>query len=308
MKTQFRLYAKGIVASSKELNSDDVAITLVEFSGAIDGEINSDTEEIIDTGIDANGQPYQINVTLSNTIVATWLNLADPNRITAPDVVVGTPVLVYRYGTNDKYYWETIGKGNFRLETIINRISNNRNPKDVLNDDNSVWSKQSTHEKILVIQTPKNDGEFCRWTVYIDMKNGNAGISNDIGDRFYIDAKEKIVEMENSDNSIVSCNKESINIFSKDKINIETRSLNIKANDITTTADSLSETIATINSTVSNWTVNADNYSLTASFEVDGDSAFSGGDITHNDINIGFDHKHADGTGAMGNTGIVVPV
>lgn len=307
MESKLKLYSKGIVARSKELNSNDIFVTPIEFTGAIDGEINSDVVDFIDTGTDANGNEYQIPVTTSNTVRAEWLNLGGSNRITAPDVVVGEEVLIYRYGSTDRYRWESIGYHPRRLETIINRISNNIDPSiNVLNDDNSYWTKMSTHEQLIILKTVMNNKEAAEFKVYLNLAEGTAGIIDQKNNSFFIDGPNNIVELENADGTIVSLNKTILNLYSVDEINIETKTLTIKANTINTKAETLNADINNIsikgdslNVEVTNVSYTSGNYSVSASFSIEGSS------FTHNGINVGYNHKHIGGTAAMGNTDIV---
>lgn len=325
MQSKFKLFSKGIVAASKELNSKMILVTLVEHQPCIDGSINSDIDQLVDKGVDASGKPYQIKVTLSDTVKAEWLNNSNSNRVTPPDVVAGEEVLIYRYDTNDKYYWETIGNGHKRLETVINRYSNNTDPSITeLDDDNSYWSKVSTHEKVIVIQTSKSNGEEYTFVAFIDTDQGAVGINDDIGNRIYLNSGDRIVEMENADGSIVSCNKTAINILSSDEINMQTKTMNVTADTINTKAKLHEEKIDSINTTGSTMNVYMSDITFTATFTMNGISTLngatsitgsttlgagatiSGGQLTHNGISVGSTHKHAGGT-IDGKTEVVIP-
>src|SRR5690606_555632 len=91
-----------------------------EVLGGADGAIAFNPMEFIHKGMDSEGNPYDIKVTMDTTINAEWLP-AGTNRLTPPDVVVGELVEIYRLGDTDQFYWRTMGlRDNLRtLETVI---------------------------------------------------------------------------------------------------------------------------------------------------------------------------------------------
>lgn len=315
MESKLKLFSKGIVARSKELGNNTIIVTPYEHLAAINGDINSDVHEYIDVGTDSNGDEYRIPIQTSNTVTADWYDIGGRNTETAPDVVVGEEVLLYRYGNLDSYKWTSLGTHPRRLETVVKRYSNNRDASNnVLDESNSYWTKLSTHEKVFIFKTAANDGEVCVFTVYLDTKNGTAGIQDDKGNSISLDSQERIIDLRNGDGTLVTLDKTTLNIFAVDAINIETKTLTTKADTINTVAKSLNENIDDISIKgdslkveIANVSYTSENYNVTASFSINGNFAAVDGTFTHDGINLDGMHLHEDGTGAMGNTGVVFP-
>lgn len=172
--SRLRFYSLGVVAENKRLSSKEIYVTPIEDLSMYDGELNAKEESIKETGKDALAKDYTKSVNSSNTIIARWLSLGTPNRLTAPDVRTGEMVVIYQFGDHNRYYWSTISEDISlrRLETVIWAISGSASDNDKVNPQNTYYLEVSSHKKIVKFHTSKVNGEKVSYDVTFDTGNG----------------------------------------------------------------------------------------------------------------------------------------
>lgn len=236
----FRIVSIGYSAVNKERGTHDIEVLLAEKNPFSDGEISDNVEKFEAKGEDSEGgNAFDVSLESTSTVKATWFPLGNTNRKSSPDIRRGEPVIVFRMGDADKYYWvewqhrETLR----RLETVIWSISNESKENKEVTSENSYWMVASTHDKHVRLHTSKSDGEPYEYDIEINTKEGTLSIRDDYDNIIYLNSAEKIIHIENRDKSLIEVNKTVINMESRAEINLKTRKYTLTASDsITETA------------------------------------------------------------------------
>jgi hypothetical protein len=195
--SQFKIYSYGIVADNKALSSKIINVTPIEIASMLDGELASNPTTVESKGKDIHEKEYNISVTKDNVIEATWLPFGT-NRVTAPDVRRGEPVLIWQYGSTDKYYWSILGlKDDLRrLETVVYAF--NANPSEAskeFNPDDNYFIEISTHNKQVTFHTSKANGEPFVYAFQFNTGEGKVLLADDAGNSFEIDSNVPHMKM-----------------------------------------------------------------------------------------------------------------
>lgn len=220
-QSKLRIYSIGRVAINKEMSSNEIEVTPIEFVPMMDGEIEYKPEDLYSKGLDHLGKEYQVKVSIDQTITAEWFSLST-NRITSPDVRRGEQVLIYQYGDTDKYYWTSMGRNDNlrRLETVIYAWSDESdNGKDIeLNIDNCYTLEVSTHKKHITLKTSKNDKEDFLYTIQVDAKNSHVTITDDKDNYIQLNSKDTVIECHNHDGTWTKLDKMNLTAFAPDSL------------------------------------------------------------------------------------------
>lgn len=191
-KSALELYSLGAVVETKALGSDIIKVTPIEdfaFENGFLNEIKKRHNVVIPDSI---GRTKKADVEGGVTIEAKWIPFGHSNRISAPDVVKNETVVLFRFGSNDTYYWSSIFREPSlrRLEKVLYAWSNIRDGigKKVFDRLTSYWMEVSTFDKWIWLKTNKNDGEPFAYDVKIDTKRGNIEIKDSAGEFFRFDS------------------------------------------------------------------------------------------------------------------------
>lgn len=213
-----RPWARGIVAENKTLNQNDVLVTPIEILFQLDGEISVNSESLSDSGLDADGNNYTVNVQSRAAIRCSWLPLGS-NRTTAPDVRRGERVMIYKYADADIYYWKEIGLDDDlrRLETIILRFSDlpDGTSDEELGPDNCYFMSISTHVGMIELVTCKSNKEPFAYKIQLNTHDGIFLLTDDIDNYLQLESGEHIITFENADKTRVELNKEDLFLFAR---------------------------------------------------------------------------------------------
>ena len=187
-KSALELYSLGAVVETKVYGSDIIKVTPIEdfaFETGFLNEIKKKHNVVIPDSI---GRTKKANVEGGVTIEAKWIPFGHSNRISAPDVVKNETVILFRFGSNDTYYWTSVFREPSlrRLEKVLYAWSHIRDGigKKVFDRLTSYWIEVSTFDKWIWIKTNKNDGEPFAYDVKIDTKNGKIEIKDSAGEFF----------------------------------------------------------------------------------------------------------------------------
>ena len=218
-------YGIGIVVEDKPRKSDIVKITNIEEFPYTDGKLIDNKEELKHELPDKKGIPRKSSATRDLIIEATWLGGYDSNRITAPDVIKNETVDIYRYADTQEYYWRKRGRepGIRRLETVCYMYGNLQAPLKEWDKRSSYWQEFSTHDKHIVIQTSKSDGENYKYSVQISPKKNQLYEGDDIGNFRRLLSSERLIDNENTDGTFHQLYKTNYIFGSEDMIYGKTR-------------------------------------------------------------------------------------
>ena len=265
-QSKLRIYSLGTVAANKPLATDEIEVLPIEISMMVDGEISDQRETLSAAAKDSDGGAYSIEVNTSNSIKAKWLGSCRGNRVTSPDVRRGDPVIIWRFGDTDKYYWETRDDLNLRrLETVIWRFSATKEEGATLSDKNSYMVEVSTHKKLLHIHTSEANGEYCSIDIQLNTQEGFFQYQDTKDNTILVNAKENQIEIQNGDNSLFNMIGKKLFIKTDELIDIKTKTFNVTATDITTKATTNKLTTSTNDIEADTQTTNATTNELTAS-------------------------------------------
>jgi hypothetical protein len=271
-----RIWSKGVAASNKALNTDELSVIPYEVTPTLDGELDDSISEQVMEGKDAFGVSYSVKVQTSAAIVAKWLPFGDRST-TAPDIRRGERVVIYRFADSNDYYWvdEGLDRHLRRLETIIYRVA--ATPEDLksetveLTEDNCYFLTISTHEGLISFTTSKANGEPYAWTFQFDTKNGVWTVGDDSGNYIQINPNEPLIHLQNANGTFVKLNRENIEGYAPQNIDLKAvQQILMQCQSFTLTADDS----ATINTPTLQCNVDQSNF--TGNVSVGGDVSVAG--------------------------------
>lgn len=158
-----------------------------------------------------------------NYIIAIYKD-EQPNVMQPPLVRKGEQVLLTNYADTDTWYWRSEGRNDNTRRTDQYRIGvgGTLENSPQLNDDNSYFMEfDSRDQKRIRISTSKANGEEFRYLLLIDPGNNTVALSDDVGNIFAINSKEKRVCMKNQDNSLIDLNQKNIVIACEQDITLK---------------------------------------------------------------------------------------
>lgn len=223
--SKFRPYSAGVVAENKELSSNKVQVVPVEVLPMLDGELKSNPSPLESSGVDANGENYELSLDTDIAIEAEWLRW-NTNRQTSPDVRRGERVMLWQYADTDKFYWTSLGMDQHlrKLETVRYAISATRDEAETeLTPDNTYSVEMSSHNKTITVKTCKADNEVNDYTLQINGKDGIVVIADDLGNYLQLESQENRITFKNADGTEWILNKNEITGYAKDycKVHID---------------------------------------------------------------------------------------
>lgn len=283
-----KMYSYGEVTANKESGSWTITAKLTEKRYTVAEEAVTNPQKNVvefDTG---EGKAHIETVT-DNSIKARWLP-RNTNRITAPDVRRGDPVIIWKLG-NKQYFWEELSEGhNKRLETVVWAFSSN--PDEEIDREslkNAYFFSMSTHEKHVRLVTTKHNGEPYAYNIELDTKEGVFKSEDDVGNMGYLNSAETELGMVNADGSFVKVTKKDVVINAVDNIaatagkdvEFRCRKLTIIADEIVGDAQSTKFTGNTTieGQTTTNGLANTGSCESTGGFDTEG-AIRAGGIIT----------------------------
>ena len=171
---------EGVVVKDKDPDSAELRISPTEHVTDITTDLNKFKDKKTNTYQDAAGKDVKLSTDRKSYITATWTPLFSPNRVTAPDLVMGERVDIWQVGRTDKYYW-TVSRGTDdlrNLEEIIYIISNKTDHKETLDESNTIKIVISSKDQRLYIHTPKNRKEPTEMLLDFDYGKGRIRMTN----------------------------------------------------------------------------------------------------------------------------------
>lgn len=283
LESKLRIYSIGKVVEPKLLGSNQIVVRATEVHPFHDGELKSDPGVVQAEGEDSTGKKYVKEIDTDISIIAKWFPLGAGNRTSAPDVRRNERVLIWQYEQQDEYFWTSLDLdlGYRRLETVIHRWSNTKDESvSELTDDNSWWLEVSTHKKTITLKTNNSDGEQYTYGFQINAKEGRVFLTDNLDNSFLLDSKNRILELENTDGSLLSINKKAILIKAIDSVTVDTKDFTVKSKNSTINGSS--------NVTLSGGKVDVKG----TKFTVAPATEFTGSSVKHKGFKIDKTHKH----------------
>ena len=178
--SKWEFFGKGLVTKDKSKSGFMVEVIPFEHLSNVDGEVIE--------GYDGS----------NNFVKAMWMNLEGGSRMTAPNVMKGEKVHIYKYGELENgYYWTTEGSTDFKLrklEHIEHRWSDQKDQGEATKDKCYTFDV-STRDGYIEFQSSKNNGEPNLFNMKVDLKKGvfDIGWDTDVG--IQIDSNTRIITM-----------------------------------------------------------------------------------------------------------------
>lgn len=231
--SNFKLYCIGTVAESKsDISTPIIQVTLDEIHPLEDGDKISSQEKYTAFGEDRKGTPYRAEVSVDKTVDATWIRTG--NRVSAPDVVRGEKVSIYRYDNDDKFYWSETGIGKTfnrrKKETVIHAVSAvaSDNEKTECNSENCYTAVMSGHGQKIVIDMPIASDEKAAMRATFDGTTGVIEIKM-MGVGVFTINHERVITAALEGGASMELNKGDITL-KFDNLNLEGNNANFKIN------------------------------------------------------------------------------
>lgn len=228
------------VMCNKETNTHVIQVNLPKDFPSQDGENTATAEESKTDFTSTSGNQKTGNVLLANTVPATWLSL-NSHRVSAPDVRVGSRVVLYQFMNDNKYYWTTFGlDGTFRLETVIYAISAspNINENTPITPDNYYIFTISSHQKKIEFLSGQGNGEALGYQFTLNLQEGWFGSMDSDGNMLVVNGPERSLTYNNVDKTQLSINKKDFTLVNEGDSTIQsTENFTVKSKNITLIAD-----------------------------------------------------------------------
>lgn len=233
----------GVVAVNKQTGSNEIQVYVRSMFPMADGELGPTLKTETTTAKSSDGGEQSSQVMKSTSVPATWRGF-DSNRITAPDVRVGSQVLLFHVGNGnepDQLYWTPwdVGPEKHRLETVVYAFNaSNRYDENVPFDPKDYYIIEvSSHLGRINVSTSKANNEKNAYTLSINGKDGQFTVMDDLSNLLHLNSMEHTWLMRNADETfltlskenIVMCNKGSTTIKSEVSVDIITETFSVKA-------------------------------------------------------------------------------
>ena len=211
-ETQLKPFGLGIVAEAKAAGNKFITVHLSDAFPLHEGEIKSTHEKLEIVNKNALGEEYKDTLQRNTCVTAEWFG--GDNRFTSPCVQKGEQVKLFHIPGTDRFYWDSVGRDNNlrRTETIVGGIAASGekpgNAIELTNKNSYVYGIDST-TGIIYLNTSKNNGEKAAYKLYLNTKDGNWSVEDDLGNHVQMDSTKPHFLIELSDGtSIEARNKE----------------------------------------------------------------------------------------------------
>jgi hypothetical protein len=198
-KSQLRRWCIGIVAETKPDYVDIVKVFPVEHLTYEEGDV-LETETYDASVPDKNGVVKSSSTQRQRWLEAKWLPDGADGRQSAPDVVNGETVVLYRYANSEKFFWRTMFREPKlrRLEHVVHAFSNLKEGRDAFDMKSSYGYVFSTKNKFIQIWTSDSDGEDFIYDLAINTQENTYHVRDNIDNIMGIISDEKEVYCRNA--------------------------------------------------------------------------------------------------------------
>lgn len=211
-------YGVGVVTMDKETNTDEIQVSIKSLFPESDGAAETTAQQQTITTQSPTGDTKSSTTLQSNTVSAKWMPI-NTNRVTAPDVRIGSKVVVYKFQGQNTFRWTYFGMdGTLRLETIIWAFSAspNVNENTPVTPDNYYMLFLSTHQKKIQLITGQGNGEPTKYVIELNTGTGQFSI---------VDGEDNIISLNSMEHAFSYLNQE------KSYINIAKKNITLSCED-----------------------------------------------------------------------------
>lgn len=229
----------GIVAENKVLGQNDILVWPYQKTPWMQGDVQGQLQKITVKSVDANGKKIESSANTDTVIEAKW-RPGDSNWSTAPDVQRGEVVELIRYADMNTYFWRERGDGAAarRVETKRMLVSANKTSGEP-NPNTHYMLEISGHTGAINITTSQANGEVSKYHITINATGGIISLGDAEGNEIYLSTKEKIIQLRNSDGSLVQVNEKDIGLWclenmllaSKENIMLQAKNMKMVATE-----------------------------------------------------------------------------
>lgn len=233
--SNLKTYCIGVVAVTKKPGDDIISVYPTEKLAYEDGDVATNSKEVKITGKNASGVSFTSASTRNSTIEARWFSDGLDGRQTAPDVVAGETVRVYRFADSEVFYWKTIFREPAlrRLEHVVYAYSNLPSGRTPFGNSSSYGQLFSTLDKKISIWTSSSNGEKFSYQCTLDAKNSTVRIQDNVANTVGINSSETEVFIKNSKGTTVSVIGEKIILSSKVAVDLKTKGFTMSGENVT---------------------------------------------------------------------------
>jgi hypothetical protein len=205
----------GTVAEDKNDNSRFISVYLKEALPFHENEINGEFVNVRRTGVDADGNKYDITHQRGGALKAEWR--MDGNRITSPNVRRGETVEVWTSGDSSIYFWSEVGRHNHlrRTERVVWGYAADKTPvtEDVMRTaDNSYTVEVNSKKKHITVKTTMANDEIAKYTIQMNGGSGTLTICDQNNNIIQINTPQTTITLKNAAGTYISLNNSVINM------------------------------------------------------------------------------------------------
>lgn len=279
-------YGVGTVTMDKDTNTDEIQVNVKSLFPESDGATETTAEEQTVTTQTPTGDTKSSTTLQSNTVSAKWMAI-NTNRVTAPDVRVGSKVVVYKFQGQNTFRWTYFGMdGTLRLETIIWAFSAspNVNENTPVTPDNYYMLLLSTHQKKIQLVTGQGNGEPTNYVIELNTGTGQFSIVDGEDNVISLNSMEHAFTYLNQEKSFLNIQKKNVTMSCEDQMVLKaTNKLMIQCKELSLKAD----TSISVETQTTNWksptfnlignVIHNGNYEQTGNFVQKGNTTIVGG-------------------------------
>lgn len=268
----------GIVAENSLFGKErTILVVPITQTPNMKGKLEYVPYKITTNGVNAKGMAYTDTITSSSALTAVWYTDGG-NRITAPQMRKGERVELFRFeGDSVIYFTQCNFDRNLKLQeaqTDSWAAKKQSDYKDIVESTafNTYSRTIDGTNGFMEYRLSEANGEISPWLFRMDAKKGVMYITDLKKNIIEIDTAKTIITIENADGSKVVLDKQVINIYAPDTINIEAgKTINIKAPDINVECTNLNirASDTQVKSDTFSQTSNTVNYNVSGSYTVD---------------------------------------
>jgi len=180
-RSKLIMYSLAYVAEDLVEDSQYIKAIPIEVLSDVTGNIGLSKKEKIKS-VNINGENVNVVVDKIHTLTAKWINLNEPNRLTAPNVHKGETIMLWKYA-GDRYFWTTFyNELDLRKREKATYIYSNKNDiKDSSLLKQAYYWTIDTINKFVRLHTDDKDGEVTTYDLELNTKDGVLIIVDGLG-------------------------------------------------------------------------------------------------------------------------------
>lgn len=279
-------FGVGTVTMDKQADTDEIQVSIKSLTPEADGLASTTAETKTVTTQSSTGDTHSSTTLQTNTVPAKWFPEGG-NRVTSPDVLKGSQVVVYKFQGTNTYRWTALGQdGTRRLENIVYAFSAspNRDVNTPVTADNFYMMMINTRQKKIQLVTGQGNGEPTNYVLELDTGTGQFSIVDGESNIFSLNSMSHALSFINAEQTFFNFEKKNITLScknqllleSKDKLIMQAVDIIMKAsNSINTETNTTTWVSPTFN--LKGDVIHQGNYEQTGNYQVTGNVSVTGG-------------------------------